>query len=604
MKLKQFLKKVFEVYRPFKWAVAKVFVFIALIQALNLVTPYLQGKTIDALFDKKPLNQIWLLIGIALTASLIRTGLFYWRERYELNSVDFSIPYRMNQMTVSRLCEYSIGQHISENSGLKQSKINRGQHSLSSLAQTVLYQVIPIIVEVVLLTAATLYFNKIIGLILFAGVSLHIASMLYLNYRFKDEAEEVEKLEHEHSKFQNEVLRNIELVLTNARESRATKECGESLKNVQDASRKLWLGFVNLAFLGSAVPTFTRFLIFAVGASLVYRGQFTVGWLAIFLMWSNQALNQLSQISWLHRQLIQMYTSVKKYFDMLAVEPDVKVPPDPVSPDRFQGKIEFKNVTFRYKRRDDINNTDSDDDDENECCVKTVVGPALENMSFTVEAGETVAFVGESGSGKSTVVHALIRARDPEEGRIIIDGNDIRNLDLKRFRESVGVVNQQVSLFDHTLRYNITYGLNGKAAEISNAELDRIAEMSCVNRFFSRLEKGYDTIIGERGIKLSGGECQRVGIARALIKDPDILIFDEATSSLDSENEALIRASIEKASKGRTTIIIAHRFSTIRNVDKIIVLNKGRVAGIGAHDDLMRNCEPYRRLIENQISTF
>src|SRR3989338_10447374 len=124
-----------------------------------------------------------------------------------------------------------------------------------------------------------------------------------------------------------------------------------------------------------------------------------------------------------------MYTSVKKYFDMLAVEPDVKVPPDPVRPDRFQGKIEFKNVTFRYKRRDDINNTDSDDDDENECCVKTVVGPALENMSFTVEAGETVAFVGESGSGKSTVVHALIRAQDPEEGRIFIDDYDIRDLD-------------------------------------------------------------------------------------------------------------------------------------------------------------------------------
>ena len=207
----------------------------------------------------------------------------------------------MNQITVGRLCEYSIGQHISENSGLKQSKINRGQHSLSALAQTVLYQIIPIIVEVILLTAVTLYFNKIIGLILLAGVSLYIAFMLYLNHLFKDEAEMVEKLEHEHSKFQNEVLRNIELVLTNARESRATKECGKSLKGVQNASRKLWLRFVRLALLGSAIPTFTRFVIFAVGAFLVYRGQFTVGWLAIFLMWSNQALSQLSQISWLHR---------------------------------------------------------------------------------------------------------------------------------------------------------------------------------------------------------------------------------------------------------------------------------------------------------------
>ena len=226
----------------------------------------------------------------------------------------------------------------------------------------------------------------------------------------------------------------------------------------------------------------------------------------------------------------------------------------------------------------------------------------LKTRAFTIEAGETVAFVGESGAGKSTVVHALIRAQDPEEGQIIIDGNDLRVLDLKRFREAIGIVNQQVSLFDHTLRYNITYGLNGRAAKVTDAELDKIAEMSCVNRFFSRLEKGYDTIIGERGVKLSGGECQRVGIARALIKNPDILIFDEATSNLDSENEALIRKSIEKASKGRTTIIIAHRFSTISNADKIIVLSKGEVAGIGTHDELMQNCEPYRRLIQNQVS--
>jgi len=212
-----------------------------------------------------------------------------------------------------------------------------------------------------------------------------------------------------------------------------------------------------------------------------------------------------------------------------------------------------------------------------------------------------VAFVGESGAGKTTVVHALLRAQDPEEGQIVVDGNDLRVLDLKHFRESIGIVDQEVSLFDHTLRYNITYGLNGRSGSITDADLDRIAEMSCINRFFPRLEKGYDTIIGERGIKLSGGEKQRVGIARALIKEPDILIFDEATSNLDSENEALIRESIEKAAQGRTTIIIAHRFSTIRKVDKVIVFDKGQVVGQGTHKELALSCEPYRRLIHRQI---
>lgn len=601
MKLKQFLKRIFEIYKPFRRAMMGVFAFIAASQALNLFAPYLQGRVIDELFNRKPINQIYLLIGATLVISLIRIGLIYWREKYELHKVDFAIPQYMNHMTITSLCGYSIGQHINENSGLKQSKITKGQHSLNALAGTMLYQIIPMAVEILFLATITLYFSKVIGLILFCGISLYAVFTFYVNRLFRDDIKNLEEMDNKRSKFQSEILRNIELVLVNAGEQRAAKEYDESLSKVHDVAKELWLRFVRLVIIGNLIPAFTRFLIFAVGALLVYQNKFTAGQLVMFLAWSGQAISQLSSIGYFHRQIMQMSASVKKYFEMLDIEPDVKVLPNPVYPDRFQGKIEFKNVTFQYKRREIANDID---DDEDMPYAKAEIGPALKNASFTIEAGETVAFVGESGAGKSTVVHALIRAQDPEEGQIIIDGNDLRVLDLKRFRKAIGIVSQQVSLFDHTLRYNITYGLNGRAAEITDAELDRIAEMSCVNRFFSRLEKGYDTIIGERGIKLSGGECQRVGIARALIKNPDILIFDEATSNLDSENEALIRKSIKKASKGRTTIIIAHRFSTISNADKIIVLSKGEVAGIGAHSELIQNCEPYQRLIKNQILSF
>lgn len=602
MKLKQFLRRIFEIYKPFRRAMMGVFAFIAASQALNLFAPYLQGRVIDELFNRKPINQIYLLIGATLVISLIRIGLIYWREKYELHKVDFVIPQHMNHMTITSLCGYSIGQHINENSGLKQSKITKGQHSLNALAGTMLYQIIPMVVEILFLAAITLYFSRVIGLILFCGVFLYMAFAFYINHLFKDDIKNLEEMDNKRSKFQSEILRNIELVLVNAGEQRATKEYDESLSKVHDVARELWLRFVRLVIIGNLIPAFTRFLIFAVGALLVYQNKFTAGQLVMFLAWSGQAISQLSNIGYFHRQIMQMSASVKKYFEMLDIELDVKVLPNPVYPDRFQGKIEFKNVTFKYKRRDVVD--DEGEDGEEAPHLKTEVIPALKGISFAIEAGETVAFVGESGAGKSTIIHALIRANDPEEGRIIIDGNDIRTLDLKQLREAIGIVSQQVSLFDHTLRYNITYGLNGRAAEMTDAELDKIAEMSCINRFFSRLEKGYDTIIGERGIKLSGGECQRVGIARALIKNPDILIFDEATSSLDSENEALIRKSIEKASKGRTTIIIAHRFSTIRNVDKIIVLNKGEVAGIGAHNELVQDCEPYQRLIKNQILSF
>jgi ATP-binding cassette subfamily B protein len=284
---------------------------------------------------------------------------------------------------------------------------------------------------------------------------------------------------------------------------------------------------------------------------------------------------------------------------MLSIEPDVKVIDNPVRPEKYFGRIEFKKVTFKYRGRD-VKKSEDDEEDEEKKNLPPVLEPALSEVSFVIEAGQTVAFVGESGAGKSTLINALIRAQDPESGQITVDGNDLRVLDLKHFRESIGLVNQDVALFDQTLVYNITYGLNGRSSQVTYLELREVAEASRIDRFYDRLEKGFDTIIGERGVKLSGGERQRVGIARALIKKPDILIFDEATSNLDADNEAMIRESIEGASRGRTTIIIAHRFSTIRNVDKVFVFDKGRLVGQGSHDELNATCEQYQRLVRNQ----
>jgi len=168
---------------------------------------------------------------------------------------------------------------------------------------------------------------------------------------------------------------------------------------------------------------------------------------------------------------------------------------------------------------------------------------------------------------------------------------------------NVGMVEQNVTLFDNTIRYNILFGLNGKKEEVTDNELQEISKLSCMDQFYHRLEDGFDTIIGERGIKLSGGECQRVGIARALIKHPQFMIFDEATSQLDSANEELIHKAIDKASQGRTTIIIAHRLSTVKNADKIFVMDNGRIVGEGSHNELMSSCETYKNLVTRQLVT-
>ena len=280
---------------------------------------------------------------------------------------------------------------------------------------------------------------------------------------------------------------------------------------------------------------------------------------------------------------------------MTDIEPDVKNVKNPVKPERYEGRIEFRNVSFSYPMRKYL-------DDENEPAVnqEAKTFDALDGVNFTIEPGQKVAFVGHSGAGKSTIVKLLTRAYDPDGGQIVVDGNDLRVIDLKHFRENLGVVEQDVSLFDNTLRYNICFGLNGRSSTVTNTELDEVAKLSCIDKFQHRLEKGFDTIIGEKGIKLSGGERQRVGIARALIKKPEILIFDEATSHLDTENEMLIRQSIESASEGRTTILIAHRLSTIKNADKIFVLGNGKIVGEGRHEELAATCYEYQKLIQNQ----
>ena len=594
--MRDFIKKLYEMYRPFRWKMSVVFLFIAFSSGFGLITPYLQGRVVDGLVSRQPINHIAWLIGAALLVALLHNLFAHCRELYEIKNIDFSVRRHISHSTLQGVLGFSIGQHISENSGLKQSVINRGQHSLTTLAYQALYAVLPVMVEVCLLIGVLLYHDQIIGSVMLIGMAIYVSFVTFINSRFRADYRKLEEMHNEDSKFHGEVIRNVEVVLANAQETRAARECDENLGKVHDFASKIAIRFNRFALVRSTIIHLVRFSILLTGAILVYQGKHSVGQLVMYLAWANQVIGQATQVGSLHRQMMQLYASVKKYFDMLSIESDVKVLPNPVRPEKFQGRIEFKHVTFRYKRRD------TDEKEAKESDLRPEIGPALDDVSFTIESGQTVALVGESGAGKSTIVHALLRYQDPEVGQIVVDGNDLRVLDLEKYRQSVGLVDQQVSLFDNTLRYNITYGLNGRAALVTDAELDRISEMSSIKRFFPRLEKGYDTVIGERGIKLSGGECQRVGIARALIKEPDILIFDEATSNLDSQNEALIRESIEEASKGRTTIIIAHRFSTIRNVDRVIVFDKGRVVGQGTHEELYQECESYRRLVDHQVT--
>jgi ABC-type multidrug transport system fused ATPase/permease subunit len=313
----------------------------------------------------------------------------------------------------------------------------------------------------------------------------------------------------------------------------------------------------------------------------------------------------ITNIGWMQRQMLFQIADIGKFDDMLAQPLAVVADDESVTLAHIAGNISFNNVSFAYPQvatDDEEKDGDADDEDESADGENKEQKGVMRDVSFTIEAGKTVAIVGHSGAGKTTIVNLLLRGYDPDQGMITIDGTDLRTLDHKAYLALIGYVPQHVELFDETLRYNLEFARHGTPA--TDEEIDRVAAMCRIDQFYDRLgEKKFDTLIGENGVKLSGGERQRVGIARALLKNPELLIFDEATSSLDTKNEALIHEALREALKGRTGIIIAHRLSTIRDADKIIAMDGGRVVGVGSHDELLATCPPYAELIAHQMVT-
>lgn len=583
--MKKLAKEVFEAYRPFRRPMLTVFALIAVSRAVDLVNPYFQGLLIDGLVNGKTAKYVFALLVSIFALSLFEAAVIkYRREMYEIKKIDLPIPDHLRNFVLERLLRFSIGQHLRENSGIRLSVAHRGEQALQRFIMEALYNLTPTAIEVCLLSGILLYFSPVLGMIVVVGVSIYLGIVITVQRNFSGELDRLENMRHRDNKFFGEILRNVRLVLSQAQEKRIVHEHDEMTSETRGFNEAISLRFQRWVMVRDVFEGLAKFTVLATGVWLFYQKRHSVGELVMILSWSAQAFGAIRGVSRMHRKLVDSWVSIKSMFDMLSVEPDVRAVENPIQLDKLQGQIEFRNVSLSYP------NT-----------AGATHRSALRNVNFTINPGETVAFVGESGAGKSTVIHALLRAQDPQEGRILIDDEDLRLLDLKHFRESVGLVDQEVALFDASLRYNITFGLNGRSKAITDSDLDRIAKMSGIDRFFPRLEMGYDTVIGERGVRLSGGEKQRVGIARALIKNPGILIFDEATSNLDTVNESIIRQSMEEAAKGRTTIIIAHRLSTIRRVERIFVFSDGEVVGTGSHDILVKKCEPYQRLIHSQV---
>jgi subfamily B ATP-binding cassette protein MsbA len=312
------------------------------------------------------------------------------------------------------------------------------------------------------------------------------------------------------------------------------------------------------------------------GGSMVMRGETTVGAFFSFLAALFMLYAPISKLSRVNNKIQHAMAAARRVFDLMDTPPSITEKPDCVDIPALKRGVEFRNVSFSY------------DQDRN----------ALTGINLSVKKGELIALVGPSGAGKTTLVNIIPRFLDVTQGAVLIDGVDTRDVTIKSLRGQTGIVTQDVFLFHDTVRNNIAYGRNDADME----HVESAAKAAYAHDFIMEMPQGYDAVIGERGAKLSGGQRQRISIARAIMKDPAIMILDEATSALDSESEKMVQKALANLLAGRTTFVIAHRLSTVINADRIIVMDRGAIAQAGSHDELMAAGGLYRRLFESQFA--
>jgi ATP-binding cassette subfamily B protein len=319
-------------------------------------------------------------------------------------------------------------------------------------------------------------------------------------------------------------------------------------------------------------------LVLWIGAHRVLAGSMTFGELSQFLVYAGYMGMAAAALAEMWNQVQRAAGAMERLIELAEAEPTIKAPLEALElPQPVRGRIEFEHVRFRYPSRPET--------------------AALDDFTVTIEPGETVAFVGPSGAGKSTTFQLLLRFYDPAEGRVLIDGVDIAHAEPERVRRLIGLVPQDTVLFGASARDNIRYG----RPDASDGELEAAASAAEADEFLRALPQGYDTFLGERGMRLSGGQRQRIAIARAILKDPPILLLDEATSSLDAESERLVQHALEKLMRRRTTIIIAHRLATVLKANRIVVVDGGRIVASGTHAELLASSPLYARLAKLQF---
>lgn len=527
-------------------------------------------------FSESPAEQVALLaapVGLVAAYALLR---FSGSAMTEIREFVFA---RVTQSAVrdvslqafERLHRLSLRFHLARQTGALTRDLERGTRGVSTLVNFTLYSILPTLVEVLLVTAWLAFsYPPIFAIITLSALVAYIAYTFTITEWRTQLRRKMNELDSRANARAIDALINYETVKLFGNERMEADRYDRALHRWQEAAIKNQTSLSLLNVGQSLIISFAVGLMIWQAAEGVARGEMTLGDLVLVNAFLLQLTIPLNFLGVLYRETKQAVVDIERLFGLLHERDEI---PDRsgAPPLALQGgEVRFENVEFAYDAR----------------------RPILKGLSFTVPAGQTIAVVGASGAGKSTVTRLLFRFYDPSAGRVVIDGQDLRDVQQASVRAAIGIVPQDTVLFNETLAYNLQYG----RPEASEAEMMAAAEAAHLMPLISQLPDGLQTVVGERGLKLSGGEKQRVAIARALLKRPAILVFDEATSSLDTETERLIQTEIEEVSKGRTALIIAHRLSTIVNADQILVLEDGRLVEQGSHQALLERNGRYAEL--------
>ena len=538
-------------------------IFLSLATLVSVYTPFLYGKAVDLVAEGKlvDLNLLWLVIG---SYALARLGQVFFDEAKEF------VFARVAQRAVrgaalkafKHMHSLSLTFHLNRQTGGLTRAIDRGAKGIEFLLRFTAFEIVPVIVE--LFTVGIVLWVTF-GFV-YAAVTVSTV-LVYIVYTIKVTEWRIAIRRKMNIADENASTKAIDSLLNYETVKYFNAEIVEAERF--DAAMKLYedsavkarasLSIVNIGQGG--IIALGLFIIMGMAGEDIASEKMSIGDFVVVNTFLLQLYLPLNFLGFVYREIRQSLLDMGRMFALVDEKPDIIDKQKAYNLNVHSGKIEFKNISFSYGNR-----------------------KILKDLSFVVNPGHKVAIVGPTGAGKSTISKLIFRFYDPSSGNIYIDDQCLRDVTQSSLRSNIGVVPQDTVMFNDTIKYNISYSKPGS----SMTEIENVAKLSSIDKFIADLELGYETVVGERGLKLSGGEKQRVAIARALLKNPKIFIFDEATSALDTKTEKLIEKSLKKLSNKNTTLVIAHRLSTVIDANKIIVLEKGKIAEQGTHKELLQ----------------